>query len=154
MSNSICIIDGCGKPRYQQRKLCSTHAMRKHRYGDPSIGKSREGNTWTTSNGYGRLFVGHDHPLADGKGCAHSHRVALFERIGPGVHQCHWCGADLQWLRRGSSWAGVLVVDHLDDDKGNNAPGNLVPSCFSCNALRARWGTGWLTRRVTPPPDR
>ena len=30
-----CQIDGCDKPRYQQRLLCSTHAMRKHRYGDP-----------------------------------------------------------------------------------------------------------------------
>lgn len=34
-SGDECILDGCDKPRYQQRVLCATHAMRKWRYGDP-----------------------------------------------------------------------------------------------------------------------
>lgn len=32
---TTCVIDGCDKPRYQQQFMCSTHVMRKHRYGDP-----------------------------------------------------------------------------------------------------------------------
>lgn len=35
ISPQPCDVQGCTRPRYQRRTLCSTHAMRKHRYGDP-----------------------------------------------------------------------------------------------------------------------
>lgn len=31
----VCDIPDCERPRYQGRRMCSTHVMRKHRYGDP-----------------------------------------------------------------------------------------------------------------------
>lgn len=72
------------------------------------------------------------HPLArGGNGKLWEHRVALYDKIGPGVHPCHHCGELVEWtfgIRRGG-----LVVDHLDGDKRNNSPQNLVPSCNRCN---------------------
>lgn len=28
-----CMVEGCSRPRYYERRMCSTHAMRMHRYG-------------------------------------------------------------------------------------------------------------------------
>lgn len=144
---TVCGVEGCDQPRYQDRLLCSTHAMRQHRYGDVSADRSRDGNTWTTSNGY--LKHAADGVLADGKGAAGVHRAVLLEAIGPAAHPCHWCHAVVTWQQRwdGKTWAGVLVVDHLDGNKANNVPANLVPSCFSCNILRGRWGDEVVLRR-------
>lgn len=64
------------------------------------------------------------------------HRVVLFEKIGPGIHPCHWCEAPLVW-RKGVR-AGTLVVDHLNGVIADNSPENLVPSCNGCNSIRAR----------------
>lgn len=41
MTQGTCSIDGCPKPRYQRRSMCSTHVMRKHRYGDPHIDRTK-----------------------------------------------------------------------------------------------------------------
>lgn len=140
MDETTCTIDGCGKPRYQKRRMCTTHVMRKHRYGDPSVDRSRTGNTWITENGYAKSGLHHGHPLADESGAIAAHRLALYEVIGVGPHPCHWCGTDVEWLPFRGSWDGVLVVDHLDGNKQNNHPSNLVAACFSCNILRGRWG--------------
>lgn len=78
-----------------------------------------------------------DHPLAGRNGKTTEHRVALYAKIGPGPHPCHWCQAPLNWLPGRSTRKGALVVDHLDDDGRHNAPENLVPSCHGCNVMRA-----------------
>lgn len=64
------------------------------------------------------------------------HRVVLWEKLGAGPHPCHWCDLPLDWSH--GTARGVLQVDHLDDRRGNNDPGNLVASCHACNKLRSR----------------
>ena len=61
----------------------------------------------------------------------------LWEKIGLGPHPCYFCGRPLNWQvrKRDQPWPeDFLQVDHLDHDKDNNDPSNLVPSCFRCNA--------------------
>lgn len=134
MDATICEIEDCDKPRYQQSLMCCTHKMRKHRYGDPLVSKDRRGRTYSTSHGYvkqGRP----DHPLSNAKGEVYVHRATLYDSIGPGAHSCHWCGGEVTW--------GIdLEVDHVDSDRSNNELSNLVPSCHGCNTRRAlhrRW---------------
>ena len=84
-----------------------------------------------------------DHPLACG-GKVGEHRVVLYEKIGPGTHHCHWCGIDVVWVAgsgaRSSLAAGTqrLIAAHLDGDRANNAPENVVASCTACSSLRQR----------------
>lgn len=67
------------------------------------------------------------------------HRAVLFDRIGYGPHRCHWCGRCVRWVPGAGGGGGdVLVADHVDGDRRNNDPGNLVPSCQGCNAHRDR----------------
>lgn len=84
--------------------------------------------------GYRNLTTQYGHPLANSSGVVSEHRRALYDKIGPGLHPCHWgCGKVLEW-------GGILgiCVDHLDDDKVNNDPDNLVPSCLVCNMQRGK----------------
>lgn len=126
-----CAIDGCQKGRYQRSLLCSTHHMRRHRYGDPLISKDKSGLGWTGSHGY-RFRTMHDHPLANERGHVYEHRVVLYDDLGSGPQACYWCGTTVEW-------GSTLRVDHLDGDKANNTPANLVPSCHRCNCARGRW---------------
>lgn len=70
------------------------------------------------------------------KGRVWEHRWVLYEKIGPGPHPCHWCGAMVNWGF--GTGPGVLTVDHLDNVGTNNVPENLVPSCHTCNCTRQR----------------
>lgn len=81
--------------------------------------------------GYVILTGQQGHPLAAKNGAISEHRKVLYDKIGPGVHACHWCGKQIEWLS--PVRAMQICVDHLDEDKQNNAPENLVPSCFLCN---------------------
>lgn len=133
--NTHCSVDGCEKARYQQSRMCVTHKMRLHRYGDVDDDHTRRAAPFTVSScGYIKLLR-RDHPLADGDGYVYEHRLVLFEAIGPGTHGCHWCEA-------GVTWGVDLEADHLDHDRANNDRANLVPSCHGCNTRRAlhrRW---------------
>jgi hypothetical protein len=73
------------------------------------------------------------HPLAMSGGRVLRNRRVLFAAIGDGAHPCHWCLRPVEW--------GIdLHADHLDGDKTNNEPANLVPSCPSCNVARGNQG--------------
>jgi hypothetical protein len=76
------------------------------------------------------------HPLADKQGRVYEHRAVLYDAIGPGPHSCHWCGTEVDWLPRGTD--GCLQSDHVNGDRFDNQPSNLVPSCGPCNATRAK----------------
>ena len=137
-TTKVCTLEGCEKPRYQGNSLCVTHNGRRFKYGDTSVTKSRIGTEWEQSHGY-KLRGASAHPLADKRGAAYTHRLVLFEKVGDGTHPCHWCNTSLTW--------GInLTTDHLNDDRADNRPANLVPCCQSCNARRAlakRWGNPW-----------
>lgn len=88
--------------------------------------------------GYTKLYLP-GHPLADGRGAVSEHRAVLYAKLGPGRHPCHWCGAMVVWRPVGAAQEpGSLRTDHLDDDRRNNDPANLVASCNSCNIRRGR----------------
>lgn len=81
------------------------------------------------------------HPVATSRGLTLLHRKVLYDAIGPGPHPCHWCGTPVAW-KRGREAIKALVVDHLNHDKDDNDPGNLVPSCNACNGHRMP-GDNW-----------
>jgi hypothetical protein len=97
--------------------------------GEPARG-------YTISRGYKNLTMQAGHPLADATGKLGEHRKVLYDKIGPGSHPCHWgCGKVLEW----GGHTGIQA-DHVDGNKLNNDKTNLVPSCSSCNCLRAKAG--------------
>lgn len=91
------------------------------------------GNGHTNKQGY-RVIKAHGHPMANTQGGALEHRVRLYDVLGPGDQPCHWCGLRLAWLSLDRRVK--LCIDHLDNDKTNNDPTNLVPCCYACNTRR------------------
>lgn len=87
------------------------------------------------ANGYLQEYAP-GHPMANRSGGLLVHRRVLFDRIGPGAHPCHHCGRSVTWGVRGK--VGRLEVDHLDANRQNNDPTNLVPSCNRCNEGRPK----------------
>jgi hypothetical protein len=99
------------------------------------------------ANGYSRIYWP-GHCLAGADGNAWLHRVVLLDQIGSGTrgrHPCHWCGRKVSWF---ADWKSprALTVDHLNGVKTDLSPGNLLPSCRSCNTRRAR--LGWRKLRA------
>lgn len=70
------------------------------------------------------------HPTSGSTNLTFLHRKNLYDKIGPGKHECYYCDEEIEWFVN-------LECDHKDHNKSNNDPGNLVPCCFTCN--RARW---------------
>lgn len=79
-----------------------------------------------------------NHPLALNSGRVFIHRVVLYDKLGDGGHPCHWCGTIVYWNKSYPKDKDALLVDHLDHDRHNNHPDNLVPACNSCNSKRRR----------------
>lgn len=132
----ICSVVGCGRP-YCARGLCRLHHERVINSGSagPASLLIRPAGTGSITNGYLRLTM-RDHPISSDAGLVLAHRLVLFEKIGPGEHPCNWCGTNVSWDKRHPLDADGLTADHLDFDRLNNDPSNLVPSCGSCNAGR------------------
>lgn len=102
---------------------------------------------------YKRVKLPPGHPLLTPNGTAtYLHRVVLWKKIGPGSHPCHHCGRIVTWAPGRGVRDGALVVDHLDDNRQNNDPTNLIPSCHACNKgrtpkkNRVRDDELWLSR--------
>lgn len=87
---------------------------------------------------YLRIANANGHPLAGLRGRIPFHRFVLFESLGcPDSTRCTWCGYLMPWKSTlSNAVAHVVCCDHLDGDKGNNQPDNLVASCSWCNANR------------------
>lgn len=126
-----CQTDGCSET-VNCRWLCYEHykASLKRVRKEPRVKASH-----MTQDGY-RLIDARDHPLVNVQGYAYEHRLVLFDKIGPGWHPCHWCAEPVTWDVRNVGEAGCLTVDHLDAQRLNNVPENLVPSCIQCNSAR------------------
>lgn len=126
----ICIVEGCSM--HAGGRMCSTHYLRLKNTGTTDLPPPRPPSAWDQGNGY-LMTVDHACPIANRAGRVYVHRRALFDAIGLGPHECHWCHCHVNWF------AG-LHVDHVDTDRRNNAATNLVPSCQPCNARRTnRW---------------
>jgi hypothetical protein len=79
------------------------------------------------------------HPLAQRQsGQVLEHRKVLYDRLGPGSHPCHFCHVPLTWER--GTGLEALRIEHLNWDRMDNRPENLVAVCSSCNSthLHAR----------------
>ncbi len=129
-----CSLTGCTKGLYALG-LCVMHYTRlrtRGEVGPAEAMKAPDGAGHVGKIGYLVLHLP-SHPLAGAQGKVGAHRVALFEKLGPADQPCHWCGRELPWL---GGAAKAINVDHLDFDKLNNDPGNLVASCLDCNTKR------------------
>lgn len=132
-SGQECSVPGCAEtPR--RNGMCAPHSEQMRTHGDPTLWvRAPAGAGSLRKDGY-RVVTVHGHPLAE-SGQVLEHRVVLYDAIGPGEHPCHWCGKTLTWQAGIADTA--IVADHLDSDRANNAPANLVPSCNPCNVGRA-----------------
>lgn len=88
----------------------------------------------------GRMrLVPNEHPLSTSHNArVPVARIVLYEKIGGGPHACHWCGQLVNWRPGFGPSKGSLVADHLNFDRTNDSPENLVPSCPVCNSMRTK----------------
>jgi len=113
--------------------------------------RARDPSSFIIFQGYRVLTAQYGHPLAGSNGQLREHRKVLFDAIGVGPHECHWnqwsaCGQlSLEWD------TGTLCADHLNEDKLDNRPENLVPSCCICNLNRTR--SSWWTEYINFPTN-
>lgn len=136
MPNPTCVVDDCTTPaRSSGADYCARHYHRWWRHGDP-LKVSAAVTVSVAGPGTYRSLYRPKHPLAGRNGKVYAHRAALYDKVGPGEHACHWCSRAVQWYVDGRKRHDNLTVDHLDGDKDNNAPANLVPSCQRCNVKR------------------
>lgn len=141
-----CSVDGCDKDaRSPKSGMCEMHYYRLRRNGAADLQIQLRAPV-VTSHGY-VIVPAHGHVVAQSNGMAYEHRKVLYDAIGIGPHQCHWCKGDIEWMATGPH---KLVVDHLDGDKSNNNRGNLVPSCHKCNSTRGLFQV-WVTKHKDDP---
>ena len=129
-----CSVDGCDKPQ-RSKGLCNMHYTRERRHGDASISLYDGSRRTAASHGYVWLHGRHGHPLANSKGKVYEHRFVLWEKVGPGKHECFWCGVELDWFATNPH---RLIVDHINFNRSDNRLENLVPACNRCNTTREK----------------
>lgn len=134
---SMCHIDMCGKPTKYKDGLCSMHGARLARTGttDARPRVLRAGPPSRQKPDY-LSMAAHGHPLANTIGNVSVHRLVLWQKVGPSSRPCHWCGTEVHWFT--TVGAEKMCADHVDDDRRNNSPNNLVPACNGCNTGRGR----------------
>ena len=124
----MCSVDGCELPtRSASSPYCEKHYMRFYRNGKTD--RKITASVREHSHGY-VLEPARGHFLARGSSHAYQHRLVYHREHGDGPFLCHWCGLAATW--------DDMHVDHLDDDKKNNAAENLVASCPECNQKRGQ----------------
>jgi len=153
--NRVC--ENCGglfTPKYKHRpgRFCSSACY--HASGAP------RGRPQATVKDQ-RMRAAKSHPIAPPSGVVAVSRLVLYDKIGPGPHPCNWCGGEVDW--KTGLVAGALIADHLNWDREDDRPENLVPACNPCNVNRQRefedraiadddltviWGSGGRTRAI------
>lgn len=147
-----CTVEGCTATANRKgNTLCEAHYMRVRRNGTTASQYERAAQYQDHSNGY-LLVKAQGHPRSLGMARAYAHRVVFTDTYGEGPFKCNWCPNTVTW--------DDMHVDHLDDDKHNNHPDNLVASCQVCNMKRgrgklkqlwrARYGIEFNGLRLTP----
>lgn len=143
-----CPVEGCVRRRGQTSrlrkdgtryymKMCHAHTSRRTARNDlrAHVPIRTVGVPYVGTGGYLRVQLP-GHPLANRWGTTFIHRIVLYEQIGPGWHLCVHCGKEITWEFSAPWHPAALVSDHLDRNRTNNDPANLVPSCDSCNKTR------------------
>jgi hypothetical protein len=79
-------------------------------------------------------------PMANKNGEVPAHRLICWLSHGaPYYSECTYCDYPILWKMRvnvNHAQQKVVNVDHLNSDKLDNRPTNLVPACCWCNANR------------------
>lgn len=101
------------------------------------------GRTYKNNDGYIN-YIGTDHPICNPSGLTRLHRLLLWDKVGGGTQECHWCGRELFWASEDRS--NRLTVDHLNGIRDDNRLENLVPCCHRCNSSTSR-----ISRRQPKP---
>lgn len=73
------------------------------------------------------------HPLANKSGDVYHHRLVAYSARAGICGACYWCAIPLDW--------DLAKIDHLNDDKSDNRPENLVTACNNCNRWRGSLAT-------------
>ena len=131
MSKPTCSIRECEQPT-KSRGWCAKHYKRWERRRD--LGDPEPPRPVPNQKGYLTQRMP-DHPTANVQGRAYLHRVALWDRLDGREPECAFCHVRLVW---GGTESNSVTVEHLDGDRTNNHPLNLVAACPSCNTKRAR----------------
>lgn len=143
LTATSCSVPDCDRRRRAIGSLyCETHYYRLRRTGridvSPRKGFYRQKRGYVVQHGMS------GHPLATERNPheVYQHRVVFFAQHGEGPFLCHHCSKTVTW--------DDMDIDHLDDDRGNNDPSNLVASCPPCNKERGRdkWRAKMEQRRI------
>lgn len=123
----LCAVHKCGNVVVSRNNPhCDKHFGRLRRgadmYNDRVIGQR-----YTTAAGY-VVNTNSSHPLSGRDKRVYEHRQKAYDAHGGQCPSCFWCGKSLSW--------DTSVVDHLDENKSNNNPDNLVVACNVCNRAR------------------
>jgi len=130
-----CKVDGCDRvAMYQAERVCQMHYFRRMRNGDYNAIGRRDAlghaipprDRITTPNGYETIYA-KGHPLAHNNRVP-EHRYVVYEDIGNVPMVCEICSKALTWK--------TVHIDHIDNDRSNNARYNLRPLCRVCNTTR------------------
>jgi hypothetical protein len=125
-SAGVCSVHKCKNPATRTGgRLCETHYYRERRTG--SLDRSPIVGRYEVGSGY-VLLLDPKHPLAGSNGHVYEHRYVAYEVRNGVCEPCFWCGTPLNW--------SDAVVDHLNEVKDDNSPGNLVIACNPCNRAR------------------
>jgi hypothetical protein len=131
-----CDVDGCDKPPRSSgtrtgRLICKMHYHRQYRHGN--VESVATGLHTGAGRRYRRVYLP-NHPLSSKYGQVYVHRQVLYDAIGSGPHECHWCRATVNWAAKGAF--DELQPDHLNGIGDDNRLENLVPACGPCNRTR------------------
>lgn len=172
-NTTLCSREDCANPRREGTanvRLCAEHGsyylnnqevqaqkQREYRQKNPEFIKriqrewreANEGHLYTETSGYVK-YVGFNHPAASPSGLTGYHRIVLWDKLSGKDAPCNWCGRQLYWSKSYPKHQDALITDHVDTNKQNNDPSNLVPSCGKCNVSR-EGGRKQHVRAVTGP---
>jgi len=132
---SKCVVACCSTPPLSATsngsgRYCGMHRQRIAKHGSAAF---RPRKYFHFNKGY-KMVHAPGHPLSQSSGYAAEHRLKMWNKHGRRRQNCHWCGVRVKWLPVKDD--GSLVIDHLNEDKGDNRLKNLVFACWKCNADR------------------